>query len=723
MSARRARLAHRNLAAERPDGESLAQRLASGPLAPVAVRDLAQDLLSGLGHAHAHGVVHGRLTSADIVAVWDCWVVTGFDAVPSGGERDERNDVRAVGAVLYEAATGRPPGTGEPLSLPRELRAPILRSLHELPERRYGTIGEMARALGVAGAKTTRRPRLTWWPLVAIAAGLAMGGVTRVAVRPNATAALAPIAASPAAPEPPAPPAPPPRRVIAVEPFTAPPDAAWIGVAVADMLATVLGENPGLEVVRAGAGEWRVGGAIEAVTGGWVVVVRVVDPATNATLAATRETVAGRPALIGRIGAIAARLSSGLAAGVAPPILPALTTGSIDAYQAYLEGTETSLRRAMAIDPTFVQPRLRLAAWLRDHGRDDEARALLATVRPLVGRAGVAAALALRRLEARTPAELLAVLLAEQSRAPHDSGLAAELAASYRRLGQAADCAAEAERAGALAGRDLAWCRVALGDGPGALAAARLSEDPVLIGDIALMLGRFGEARESYRKAGAAARLALVALRAQGRCRLPVHIVTTDDARIAAALAIACGDWDVARAAETAARRLEPRAGDELAVLIGAARGDGKSYARARTRAADAALWAADGLDRGRRLGPLLAAGRSEKQPSVLDGFAPAPSDRWGLFEEPLLYEVALTQAEFGDAEAAALACTELAETGAIIAHYCRGRAAESASDWGGAFLAYREFLDRWSDADKDERLILDAQRRIRQVVMKARAK
>jgi hypothetical protein len=489
---------------------------------------------------------------------------------------------------------------------------------------------------------------------------------------------------------------------------------------VTDMLAVVLGENPGLEVVRAAEGAWRVGGAVEPDGAGWIIEVRVVDPDSAATIAAERIAVAGAGELMARVGALAAKLSAQLGPGAPAPALASLTTASADAYQAYLEGGEGALRRAIALDPAFVQPRLRLAALL---GGSDEARALVAAARPLAARAGAAAALALRRLDARTPEELVAVLAAERDRAPHDLGLAAELAGAYRRAGRVADCIVEGERAGAAAVVDLVWCRLASGDAAAALDAAKASDDPVLLGDVSLLVGRFAEARDAYHRAGAraGARPALVALRAQGRCKTPVRPQTVDDARVAALLAVTCGDWEAARAAEGAARRLDPRAADDLALARAVARGEPGTFERARARATDAALWSADGLDRGRRYGPLFAAARAEGQRAVLDGFVPAPSDRWALFEEPLLYEVALAHADLGSADDAALACAELAAADAPVGLYCQGRAAEAAHDWTGAFQGYRAFLDRFADADADHRLVRDATRRIRAVVMHAR--
>src|SRR5262249_49172448 len=211
-----------------------------------------------------------------------------------------------------------------------------------------------------------------------------------------------------------------------------------------------------------------------------------------------------------------------------------------------------------------------------------------------------------------------------------------------------------------------------------------------------------------------------VALRAQGKCRIAVAKNGVDDARVAHALALAGGDGDEAKAAEDAARKRAPKAADELAMLRSALRGEKKTFARASGRADDATLWAADGLDRGRRYGPVFTAARGEGRADALAGFAPAPSDRFGLFEEPLLFQVALAQADLGSAEDAARACAELPSP---LIYYCQGRAAEAAADVAGAFAAYREYLDRMSDADPDFWLTHEAARRIKLVVSRARSR
>jgi hypothetical protein len=107
--------------------------------------------------------------------------------------------------------------------------------------------------------------------------------------------------------------------------------------------------------------------------------------------------------------------------------------------------------------------------------------------------------------------------------------------------------------------------------------------------------------------------------------------------------------------------------------------------------------------------------GRSAEAAALV---APVPVDRYALFEPPLLIDVALTKADAGDVEDAALACTEVLTAAPAYApgHYCLARVAQVQKDWATSFREYREFLDRWSDADKDHRWVIDAKRRIAQV-------
>jgi serine/threonine protein kinase len=158
------------------EGESLALSLQRGPRPIATVLALVRDLLSGLEHAHARGIILRRITPYTLMlevsgrgvitdlrhANWclvhvlpeeqDMGIAFTAPEIRAGEPGDPSSDVYAIGAILYAALTGQEPAS-EPhqVTPPRKLRAAIpaaverviLRALQPLPRDRFYTATEM----------------------------------------------------------------------------------------------------------------------------------------------------------------------------------------------------------------------------------------------------------------------------------------------------------------------------------------------------------------------------------------------------------------------------------------------------------------------------------------------------------------------------------------------------------------------------------------------------
>jgi WD40 repeat protein len=191
------------------EGESLAQRVADGPLPTRRAADVVRQVAKAVQSAHEHGVIHRDLKPANILIdargrprITDFGLaktiredrgltatgqVLGTPSYMPPEQADGRidangpaADIYALGAILYCLLTGRPPFQAssametllqvrewEPVppcqlnaAVPRDLETIALKCLQKEPKRRYGSARELAEDLGryLAGQPILARP-------------------------------------------------------------------------------------------------------------------------------------------------------------------------------------------------------------------------------------------------------------------------------------------------------------------------------------------------------------------------------------------------------------------------------------------------------------------------------------------------------------------------------------------------------------------------------------
>ena len=204
------------IAMEFVEGQPLSARLAEGPLPPAEVLRYGQQLADALAHAHARGIVHRDLKSANVVltpegrakvldfglakrvnveALADAatqsalsmtapGVLAGTPAYMApeqllGVPADARSDIWALGVVLYEMAGGRRPFQGQtgfelssailkeappplPASVPSPLAGVIERCLAKDPGARYQQGDEVRAALEAVASGQPGTAWLAW---------------------------------------------------------------------------------------------------------------------------------------------------------------------------------------------------------------------------------------------------------------------------------------------------------------------------------------------------------------------------------------------------------------------------------------------------------------------------------------------------------------------------------------------------------------------------------
>ncbi|MBL8794986.1 MAG: serine/threonine protein kinase [Planctomycetia bacterium] len=184
------------LALEYVGGGSLAQQLHGEPMAPRRAAQLVLTLAQAVQHAHEHGVIHRDLKPANILLttegtpkIADFGLAKRLDldlghtqtgavlgspsymspeqAAGKTRQLGPATDIYALGVVLYELLTGKPPFRGNTLletleqvrhhdpapltqllpALPRDLETICLKCLEKEPEHRYSSAAALAHDL------------------------------------------------------------------------------------------------------------------------------------------------------------------------------------------------------------------------------------------------------------------------------------------------------------------------------------------------------------------------------------------------------------------------------------------------------------------------------------------------------------------------------------------------------------------------------------------------
>jgi tetratricopeptide (TPR) repeat protein/tRNA A-37 threonylcarbamoyl transferase component Bud32 len=182
------------LVMELVEGEPLSKRLTPKPADRAGLVLVLEKVARAVQHAHEKGVIHRDLKPDNILVRGDEPKVADFglarltesspaltrsgavvgtpmymapEQIDGGRDVTVRTDVHALGVLLYEILTGRPPHVGDSIpevyakisrdeatppraidpTLPWELEAVALKALEKQPERRYATAFEFAEEL------------------------------------------------------------------------------------------------------------------------------------------------------------------------------------------------------------------------------------------------------------------------------------------------------------------------------------------------------------------------------------------------------------------------------------------------------------------------------------------------------------------------------------------------------------------------------------------------
>ncbi len=377
------------LACEFVPGESLKTTMAGHAMNPRRAIDFAVQVADALADAHAAGIVHGHLT-ADTIRVTSKGSAKLLDFglsgwALSGGGTDAlakyRDDIAALGRVLFEMLTGAPPPTPPraPSTLnrhvPGELDAIVLKALAPADTPGYQSAATLAAELRAVRAIIDVRtdaeavvppraraggPRLAAWTLAALALIGVAAWLAREPARRLWESAFRP----------------PPAPVIGVLPLeleTADRSETYFADGVAEGLARRLGAIPGVlvlgrsglrrdrgrtptDLARALGARVVLTGRIRPQASPLSMSLELIDPAGESIWSATYSRDPSQ--LLALQAQAAGEVASALGVDVEPTAAGARAEARVvdpAAYRAYLEGRQAAADGRLSDAVAFYQ--------------------------------------------------------------------------------------------------------------------------------------------------------------------------------------------------------------------------------------------------------------------------------------------------------------------------------------------------------------------------------
>jgi serine/threonine protein kinase/tetratricopeptide (TPR) repeat protein len=409
-------------------GETLAARIARGPLPVDEALAVAERMAEGLAHAHSRGVLHRDLKPANVFVCEDGRVklldfglahllgTGGSDSAGTPaymapeqagrGEIDERADVFAAGLVLGEMLTGRRPvdrSPGEMPGVPRAVRAAVEAAVSKDPEARprdgVSWLAEL-RSARLLKDRPRRARRVAVLASIGIVVGLAMAGFATWRVwerqipggRP--TVAVADFANETGDPE---------LDSISGLLSTALEQGTQLRVLTRGRMLDVLrhlgkgdvdriDEPLAREVGREARARALLLASVRRLGSGYVVEMRALDPLHDEYIFTAREQASGKDAiftLVDRLGEATRRRLGAPADGVPPPPpVASITTGDVKAWELLFQARQALDRNrvddayrlataAVEADPGFALAHYQLAvasAWHAGQGSPEYRR-------------------------------------------------------------------------------------------------------------------------------------------------------------------------------------------------------------------------------------------------------------------------------------------------------------------------------------------------------------